>query len=101
MPEVSFHIAFKGEGLNVASHLFENAVPDALGETIPDHHVLEGLTLIVGSAGGIDHADHTGFVRQVVHGLADFFQAGLEGLPVSVVGFIRKNSQLRQTGNGL
>ena len=84
------------EGMDVAGDLFEDAVPDALRQTLPDHHVPQRLPLEVGSASCVDDADHIGVGRQVIHGFPDLLEFFPKRLAVGVMGLVREDSQVGQ-----
>ena len=106
--EVLDHVAHVGfgpslevEGLDIARDVLEDAVADALGEPIPDHHVLEGLAIEVRGAGGVHDGDHVGARRQVIHRLPDLLQPGFERLAIRVVGLVREDGQVGERADGL
>ena len=86
---------------------------DALGQPIPDDHIPQGLALVEGRAGDVNHAHQLQLVRgvflrtfgmwvaQIIHRLADFLQILVHRLAVGVVGFIAENGELWQAGNRL
>ena len=73
MPHVVCGIAFEIVGLDVPSQIFQDAVLDSLGQSIPHDHVLQRLPAIVWGARRVDDADQAGVFRQVVNRLADLF----------------------------
>ncbi len=101
--QVLFLVALEIDPVDVARHFLQDAIANAFGQPIPDDHIPQGLALVEGRAGRVDHAHQLRLVfgvffrafgmrvAQVIDRLADFLQVLVHRLAVGVVGFIAEN----------
>ena len=102
-------VALKIDAVNIARHFLQDAILDTLGQSIPRHHIPQGLALEIRRACGVQHAHQLRFmgfpfsrlgvgIVKIIHRLADLLQIRVHCLTVGVVRLIGEAARGNRPG---